>query len=222
MTKAAIFLVLMSLAAAIYAAPVRFITDELKVMLRSGTSTRHQIVQQIASGTAVTVLDSDAQTGYTKVRTPSGNVGWVLTRYLSNSAPPRQQLAITEKKLSELENTVNQLRRELGTAGTQRNTAEQQLQKLTEANATLTQQLAEIRRISGNAVQMAEQNRELKNRITELDRENQLMRQENVSLKDRSKRDWFIVGAIVVVFSMLFGILLTRIRWRKRSSWGDL
>jgi SH3 domain protein len=220
--KRAIFLILMLVAGLAHADTVRYVTDQLRVMLRSGTSLRHQVIKQIATGTALTVLDSDPQTHYSKVRTPDGTEGWLLTRYLTDKQPPREQLAATEKKLSALENTVTQLRQQLNAATAKSSGATKQVSSLTEQNNTLTQQLAELRRVSGNAVQIVTENRNLKSRITELEREGQLLRQENASLKDRSKRDWFIVGAIVVVISMLFGILLTRIRWRKRSGWGDL
>lgn len=223
MKRATYFAVLLaSLALQVHAAPVKYVTDELKALVRSGTSTRNQILQQVPSGTPLTVLQADDQTGYTKVRTPSGTEGWILTRYLTDTPSARQRLGAAEKKLSDLENTVNQLRQELASASQQRTSAEKEASKLSQQNSSLTQQLAEIRRVSGKSMRLASENRDLQNRITELQRENQLMRQENASLKDRSKRDWFIVGAIVVVVSMLFGILLTRIRWRKRSSWGEL
>lgn len=205
-----------------HADSVRYVTDQLNVMLRSGTSTRHQIIQQVPTGTSLTVLQTDPQSGYSQVRTPSGTEGWLLTRYLTDKRPPRIQLAAAEKKLSALENTVTNLRQQLSAATQKSGGDSKKISDLTLQNNTLTQQLAELRRVSGNAVQIADENSDLKSRITELEREGQLLRQENASLKDRSKRDWFIVGAIVVVASMLFGILLTRIRWRKRSSWGEL
>ena len=55
-----------------------------------------------------------------------------------------------------------------------------------------------------------------------MEQEIQLLKQENDSLGDRSARNWFMTGSVVVIISMLFGILLTRIRWRKKSSWGEL
>src|SRR3569833_2253419 len=58
-------------------AETRYVCDELEVTLRTGQSTQHQIVRMVKSGTAVVVLATDANTGYTKVRTPSGAEGWV-------------------------------------------------------------------------------------------------------------------------------------------------
>jgi SH3 domain protein len=49
-----------------------------------------------------------------------------------------------------------------------------------------------------------------------------LLAEENEHLTDASAKDWFILGASVSLGSLLFGLLITRINWkRKRHSWGD-
>ena len=35
-------------------------------------------------------------------------------------------------------------------------------------------------------------------------------------------RQWFISGAGVVIVSMIFGILLTKISWQKKKRWNEL
>jgi len=38
-------------------------------------------------------------------------------------------------------------------------------------------------------------------------------------LKDRQ---WFVGGALVVIASMIFGIILTRIPWQRKKKWNQL
>jgi SH3 domain protein len=47
----------------------------------------------------------------------------------------------------------------------------------------------------------------------------QTLQQENAGLKDRTARDWFMVGAGVVLLGILAGLFIPRIRWRRKSSW---
>jgi len=68
------------LGATVVGAENRWVTDEFEVMMRSGTSTRQSIVRQLKSGTQLEMLEVDAESGYTKVRTASGSEGWVLSR----------------------------------------------------------------------------------------------------------------------------------------------
>jgi len=62
----------------------------------------------------------------------------------------------------------------------------------------------------------------LKNKIVGYERQSQSLLQENQSLKDRTARDWFMVGAGVILLGMIIGLIIPRIRWRKKSSWDSL
>ena len=55
--------------------------------------------------------------------------------------------------------------------------------------------------------------------MVSLERQLQTLQQENEGLKDRTARDWFMVGAAVVLLGIIVGLIIPRIRWRKKSSW---
>jgi len=55
-----------------------------------------------------------------------------------------------------------------------------------------------------------------------MERELQTLTQENESLRDRSHRDWFMVGSGVTIAGIILGLILPRIRFRRRSSWDTL
>jgi len=213
---------LLSAATLSHADDVSYVNDNMEVTLRSGTSTQHQIVRMLPTGAKLTVLETDAKTGYTRVRTDGGTEGWILTRYLTATPPAKLQLATAQKKLSMIQGDSKQVLAKIDALQQQKNADDKQLLALKEQNAQLSQQLSEIRRVSSHSVQIADENSSLKQRLMESDRDNQRLRQENQALQDRSRQNWFAVGAITVVVSMLLGIILTRVRWRRRSGWGDL
>jgi len=203
-------------------AETRYVTDIFQVTLRSGKGTGFGIVRMLASGTALTVLENDAKSGYTHVRTPSGKEGWILTRYLMDLPSARARLSRSETKLATHEQSMGKIKQELGGLSTKTQELEAERKKLNEQNLKLSRELAHIKQVSSNSIQLAKDNQHLKKLMAENERENQFLHQENASLQDRSNRDWFMVGALVVVASMIFGILLTRIRWKKKSSWSEL
>ena len=84
-------------------AETRYVSDELEIDMRSGTSNQHRILRMLPSGSALEVLEDDKASGYSRVQTSSGAEGWILSRYLQTSAPASKRLAETEKKLAELE-----------------------------------------------------------------------------------------------------------------------
>ncbi len=214
--------ILIFLSINIASAKTRYVTDVFQVTLRSGKSTQNEIVRMLPSGTALEVLEDDPKTGYTRVRTPSGKEGWILTRYLMDLPSARARLSRAETRLAKAEQTSGKAGDELNIVSKQKRELETERKKLNDQNVKLSRELARIKQISANAIQMSSENQRLKKQMAENDREIQFLQQENASLQDRSNRDWFMVGALVVVASMIFGILLTRIRWKKKSSWGDL
>jgi uncharacterized protein YgiM (DUF1202 family) len=54
-----------------------WVSDEFEITLRSGPSTSNAIELMLKSGTELEVLERDAETGYSRVRTGGGTEGWV-------------------------------------------------------------------------------------------------------------------------------------------------
>jgi len=222
LTGALLLVLLTGIASPSLAQTSAYVTDDVEVTLRTGTSTRHGIVRMLSTGIEVTVLESDKESGYSRVRTGNGAEGWVLTRYLVDQPPPKTRIGTVETRLAEAREETQRLREELGQLRGQQGELSQDREQLAEQNASLKRELEEIRRVASEHLAIAEDNQRLNREMAEIQTENMKLRQDYETTKDRSRRDWFVVGAIVVIGSMLFGILLTRIRWRKRSSWGDL
>ena len=199
-----------------------YISDRLEVPMRSGTTNQHRIVRMLASGTQVTVLQVDKEAGYTKVQTSDGREGWVLSRYLMKIPAARDRLATAEKKLADIEIRSRQRATELTETQTEKGGLEKELASLKDENRKIGQQLAEIQRTASSALAIDAENKELKSRLMSMERGQQALQQENEALKDRTARDWFMVGAGVVLLGIIVGLILPKIRFRKRSSWDTL
>jgi SH3 domain protein len=199
-----------------------YISDRLEVPMRSGTTNQHRIVRMLASGTQVTALQVDKEAGYTKVQTSDGREGWVLSRYLMKIPAARDRLATAEKKLADIEIRSRQRATELTETQTEKGGLEKELASLKDENRKIGQQLAEIQRTASSALAIDAENKELKSRLMSMERGQQALQQENEALKDRTARDWFMVGAGVVLLGIIVGLILPKIRFRKRSSWDTL
>ncbi len=221
MTRKLLIAALLTLAAAAQA-ETRYASDELEIALRSGTSTQHRILRMIPSGTPLQVLQHDEASGYTKVRAPSGTEGWALTRLLMTTPSARDRLAAAEKKLAELELQSRQRQTRLSETGKEMQTLEQALDQARAENQRLSKQLADIQRTASSALAIDAENKDLKSSMMQMQRDQETLRQENEALRDRTARDWFMIGAGVVVVGIIIGLILPRIRLRKRSSWDSL
>jgi len=214
--------VLLVLVNGLAAAETRYVSDRLEIQMRTGKGNQYRILRMLPSGTPLEVLETDQENGYSRVRTPSGVEGWVLSRYLMKGRAARDRLADAEKKLAQLELENRKLKAELADLRKAKGGLDQARSQLSRENRKLSQQLEEIKRTASSALAIDAENKELKSRIVAYERQLQTLQQENDSLKDRTARDWFMVGAGVVLLGIIIGLIIPRIRWRRKSSWDTL
>jgi SH3 domain protein len=200
-------------------AETRYVSDTLEITMRSGKGTNFGITRMLRSGTPVEVLEVDKKTGYTQVRTKSGKEGWVLSRFLMSGQAARDRLATAEKNLAELELENRKLTTTMAALTEEKSGLESNLQELEGQSRGVSQELSEIKRTASSALAIDSENKDLKGRMVSLERQLQTIQQENETLKDRTARDWFMVGAAVVLLGIIVGLIIPKIRFRKKSSW---
>ena len=200
----------------------RWITDSFEVTMRTGKSTQQSIVRMLSSGTRVEVMEVDRESGYARVRTRSGTEGWVLIRYLLDEPPARVSLPGIQQQLSQSKKSQSELEQKLKAVTRERDQLRSQAGTLERSGANLQSELDEVRRLSANVIQVDEQNRQLRERLAAAEQKLTELQRENDALGNRSSREWFVVGAGVVILGMALGLILPRIRWRRKSSWSEL
>ena len=200
-------------------AETRYISDRLEITMRSGKGTNYGITRMLRSGTPIEVLEIDKSSGYSHVRTKSGKEGWVLSRFLMKGRAARELLTTAEKNLAELELENSKMIATVATLTEEKNALEKNLAALDGQTRNVSQELAEIKRTASSALALDSENKSLKGRVVSLERQMQTLHQENESLKDRTARDWFMVGAAVVLLGIIAGLIIPRIRFRKKSTW---
>jgi SH3 domain protein len=212
---------LLVLAVPVVQAENRWVTDEFEVMMRTGKSSKQSIVRQLKSGTQVEMLDEDKGTGYTQVRVGSGAEGWVLSRYLRRQPTAKNVLPGLEARLKKSDGETAELRREITELKRERQKLQSQVAELQSTGSSVQQRLDRVTKLSSDTIQVDDQNRQLKKRLVESDRQIELLENENSRLGSRANREWFLVGGAVLVLGLLLGLILPRISWKKKSSWSD-
>lgn len=199
----------------------RYVSDELEITMRNGQGIKFGIKKMLQSGTQLQVLETDP-TGYSKVRTPDGAEGWVLSRYLSNSPSARNQLESSQQRIANLELEITKYKEEISALSSQNSDVDTQNLSLRERSQRLSKELDDLRRTASNAVALENENRQLKEKLQQIDHRNQSLVIENNALKDNSTRSWFLIGAAVLFAGVVLGLILPRLRMRRKDSWGSL
>jgi len=198
-----------------------YVTDATKFAVRSGKSNQHKILRMVPSGTAVTVLEK-TDDGYTRVRTPQGTEGWILSRYLDAVPSARDRLASLQSGYDELKEQAVRLKEQLGELETTRKDLQERNRDLQQQNVSLQQELEKVTQAAARPMEIAKQNEYLQQQLNEERETVQQLRSENQLLKQETKRKWFLVGAGVTLGSLFLGLIIPKIPWRRKRSWGEL
>ena len=205
----------------VLAEETRYVSDEFSITMRTGQGTQHKIIKSVKTGTKLELLE-ESEDGYSKVRIPNGTEGWVLSRYLVNEPVAKDRLVSAEKKISALQSQTIELNKKLNSLSSSSSTLEKDSSRLSKSNIKLKKELDSIREIAANQIALNDENKTLKEQVLSLKREMQSVQQENMSLQDRSARDWFLIGAGVCVVGIVMGLVLPNLRFRRKQSWNSL
>jgi len=203
-------------------AETRYVTDIAKITLRTGESTSHRIKRIVPSGTPVEVLSENKETGYSKVRI-NDQTGYMLSNKLMKQPSARSKLATLEKEIQALKAAPGELRQNLANLQKQHRDLQTAHQELLAIKQTQEKELQSIQRTASNAIRISSERNELRQQVASLTRKLADLNQENQALSNESTRDWFLIGAGVIIAGILIGLILPHLRFqRRRDNWGSL
>ena len=222
MIRISLFLLLLFVGTAqLHAAEVKYVTDIFEVTMRSGTTTSNSIVRLLRSGQSVTVLEEDPVSQYSMVEIDDGKQGYVLSRFLTDEPAARETLQdllgkyeSQQLQVGEQQAEINQLKQSL-----LQEQGDSEALKITLRASE--QEFSEVRDAAQNTLNILEQNKRLQTVVDQLREEKTMLSETNAELSDSTQIDWFVRGAAVSLFAFIIGIVVTRIRWRKKDSWGS-
>ena len=212
-------LVLVGLAA--HAQETRYISDTLLVAVRAEARNDAAIVHRgLPSGTAVLSYASVESGDWVEIETRNGIRGWVRSQYLQ-SEPPASLLIgdlriELEKTRAERDRLVNQLNETSSDA----NMADDAIEDLTAQLESARNEVVEIKRVSSAAMELDLMNQQL---VAELESERSgadLLRLENVRLRERIANNQILDGALAVLLGVILAVITPRLWPSKKQSDG--
>ena len=203
------------------AAKTVYIRDTLYVPLRAGQSEAYHILHKgIKSGTPLELLETNPDTGYSRVRMKDGLEGWIQTQYLVDEPVAKDQLQAATDKLANLEAEHQKTLLQMQDLQSQRDSLTQDLNDTKAKLEQVSQQFARLRDVSANVVKVDKRNNELLASEAKLKQQLAQLTESNKALRDDSNQVWFVRGGSLVIVAMLIGFLVARRLYnRSNSGW---
>lgn len=220
MTRARFLLISLLFCAATAHAQRMYVTDELVITLRTGPSTQNTVIANLNTGDAVEVLEVDEAAGYTRIGIVGDDAeGWVLTRYLMPEPTTDQALTQAQAELAEIRQRASELESELARVSDDLMASNSALDAAEESHQQVSSELSDIREASSNVIELQNRNESLRRTNIELSAEVDTLTTETSRLGSRNSQNWFVVGALVLAFGIVIGLIAPSLRSRKRSNW---
>lgn len=189
-----------------------YVSDILKLTLRTGPSIENKIIAVIESGQMMEVIQFGDE--WSQVRLPSGKEGWVLSRYLTTDETNNIKLERLETmhnnltiQAAELLEENNRLKTENTRLSTEFKAGQKELVKTKSDYEALKAESAEFLTLKANYNRAASQLAEQTARAKQL--EEQLS-----SLEMNTYIKWFLAGSGVLIVGFLIGFSTKRQRRR--------
>ena len=205
-----ISLCLLLISTVVSAKDIRYVSDQLTIPMRSGTTMKHKILKFLDSGLPLVVLEtSDDETHLlVALADDESKTGWVKAELVMKEPSAREQILVVKQKNQDLIDRQSELKKQIAEL------------KIKESKLGEVQQiLAQLRKSAAKPILIAEENVDLKKQLIEVRDRNEQLVAENVFLSDKNIKQWFMIGGAVSIGSLLLGLLITRINWKKNDRW---
>jgi SH3 domain protein len=215
-------LLLALLAAPVLAQDVRYISDTQYVPVRSGAGNDYRIVHRgIPSGTKVTVSQLSDDGEWAQIATEGDTGGWVRVQHLMSELPAVNRLEASVARAERLQEQNAALAAELASLKEERDLLSSDINETDSSLQSVTEELAQLKQISGKALELDADNRRLIEETENLRSEADMLAAENRRLQENLSSEAFMDGAMAVLLGVVITLVVPRL-WPKRrrnSGW---
>ncbi len=193
-------------ASQVFCGKILYVTDKIKITLRTGPSIQNKILRMLLSGTKL-YPTGEVENGWIKVKTETGVEGWVLKKYTLTRPPASLKLKDCLQQTQKLTGVVKEnknLKNELSSL-------KKEYETLKNNFLELKNDAANIETLKNNYLTAKKELELLKSSVFKLEKENSYLR-------SRKNLYWFLIGALTVLFSFFVGFIIGRVQRRKNKS----
>ncbi|PDH40130.1 MAG: hypothetical protein CNE99_04205 [OM182 bacterium MED-G24] len=196
-----------------------YIRDTLYVPLRGGQGQEYRILHRgLRSGTALTRLEDNPETGYSLVRMEDGLEGWIQTQYISLEPVAALKLAATISERDALKSQYDELQARVQQTMAVREQLSEDNDRLAQEQAGLSRELQRISELAADTISIDQQNQSLVSEQEDLNQQIDRLMIETAALESSENQEWFLTGGGVVLLGLLFGFLFGRKIYHRRGS----
>jgi SH3 domain protein len=189
-----------------------YVTDNLKITLRTGPSTSNKIIGMLSSGNLVDLLGSEGDWSQIRTQGAGNNAkeGWVLSRYLTTRQPAMIQIDAFRKENTRLKEQMVVLQEKVQDTDRLNNELTEKLNGTTKALDRLDLDYNELKQGSAEYLKLKEAFAIVESKLKKARQEFGLLDESYKKIKYSERNIWFATGAAILFIGVICGIALGR------------
>ena len=195
----------------------QYISDMVLVPVRSGAGANYRIVNRgLPSGTALLVVGQSEDGEWAEIETRGGTRGWIPTQYLQKDPPAGLLINDLRLELEQVRGERDRVVSQLNQSSSEASEADETIIELQSTLDSTQAELTEVKRVSAAALDLDLLNQQL---VAELESERSdadLLRLENVRLRERIANNQILDGALAVLLGVILAVVAPRL-WPRRK-----
>jgi SH3 domain protein len=193
-------------------AETRYVTDLLKLPLRTGPTTEYKILDLVKSGQQLEVVEPGKD--WSQVRLPNGKEGYVLNRYLVGQPTSAVQLAKLQVKYTSLRQQSTALIEENNRFKQENKTFKSTLDSNETALNKLETDYNELKTGAAEFLNLKKKYKEVSTKLAEQTKKANTLDKELSGLEMNQYIKWFLAGSGVLLVGFIIGFSARRGRRR--------
>ena len=197
-----------------------YVTDSLRITLRTGPSVDNKIITMLPSGQAVEVLETSGEWSRVQIMEADEitQEGWVLSRFLMTRFPWEVRANALTEENSRLKEKLTTVERELSETTRLSTELAGKLKATSAALAKVEKDFKSLKHGAADYLALRTKHESVRSELETSRKSLREVTRENEELRSSQRIKWFITGASVVVFGLIFGLILGKKQRRRRSS----
>jgi len=199
----------------------QYISDTILVPVREGAGPDEIIINRgLPSGTLVLVFQQSEDGEWTEIETRAGTRGWIRSKYLQIDPPAALLMTDIQVELAQVQAERDRLLNQLNARSSEADEADGTISELNAVIESTRAELTEIKRVSSATIELDLMNQQLVAELESERSESDLLRLENVRLRERIANNQILDGALAVLLGVLLALIAPRLWPSKKRSDG--
>lgn len=215
MTSVAAVALLLILAGFNAQAETLYVSDTMKITLRTGPGNDRKIIALIRTGQMVEPIERGEEWSHVRLL-PDGKEGWVLSRFLTAVEPSGLTLQRLSREHAELQKLTDELRDENNALQEERQRLAADLETSRQTLATLRNDFETLKSESTEFLALKAEHKDTRSQLAKASQQATRAENELTALLHNRNIKWFLSGAGVLFVGFLLGYSAKR--QRRRSS----